>query len=153
MTLNAANSGSFKIAGDLEVHRLGYGAMRITGEGIWGEPRDRAECLRTLKRLPELGINFIDTANSYGPDVSEQLIREALHPYKGLLIATKAGLERPGPNNWTLNGRPDYLIDETHKASRNLASNRYRYGNYIGSIRKCLPPNSSMRSNFSWTIN
>ena len=75
MTLNAAKSGSFKIAGDLEMHRLGYGAMRITGEGVWGEPKDRAECLRTLKRLPELGINFIDTANSYGPDVSEQLIR------------------------------------------------------------------------------
>jgi aryl-alcohol dehydrogenase-like predicted oxidoreductase len=120
MKLSAAKSGSFKIAGDIEVNRLGYGAMRITGEGIWGQPRDRAECLRTLKRLPELGINFIDTANSYGPDVSEQLIREALHPYEGLLIATKAGLERPGPNNWTLNGRPDYLIEETRKSVQKL---------------------------------
>jgi len=120
MTSNAAKSGSFKIAGDIEVHRLGYGAMRITGEGIWGEPRDRAECLRTLKRLPELGINLIDTANSYGPDVSEQLIHEALNPYAGLLIATKAGLERPGPNNWTLNGRPDYLIEETRKSLKKL---------------------------------
>ncbi len=117
---NAAQSGSFKIGGDIEVHRLGFGAMRITGEGIWGEPADRAECLRTLKRLPELGVNFIDTADSYGPDVSEKLIHEALHPYKGMLIATKAGLERSGPNVWTPNGRPDYLIKEAHKSLTQL---------------------------------
>jgi aryl-alcohol dehydrogenase-like predicted oxidoreductase len=117
---NAAQSGSFKIGGDIEVHRLGFGAMRITGDGIWGEPADRAECLRTLRRLPELGVNFIDTADSYGPDVSEKLIHEALHPYKGMLIATKGGLERPGPNIWNPNGRPDYLIKEVHKSLKQL---------------------------------
>ncbi len=117
---NAAQSGSFKIGGDIEVHRLGFGAMRITGDGIWGEPADRAESLRTLKRLPELGVNFIDTADSYGPDVSEKLIHEALHPYKGMLIATKGGLERPGPNIWNPNGRPDYLIKEAHKSLKQL---------------------------------
>jgi pyridoxine 4-dehydrogenase len=117
---SAAQSGSFKIGGDIEVHRLGFGAMRITGDGIWGEPADRAECLRTLKRLPELGVNFVDTADSYGPDVSEKLIHEALHPYKGMLIATKGGLERRGPNIWNPNGRPDYLIKEVHKSLKQL---------------------------------
>ena len=82
------------------MNRLGFGSMRITGDGIWGEPKDRAEVIRTLKRLPELGVNFVDTADSYGPDVSERLIHEALHPYNNMLIATKAGFERPGPNNW-----------------------------------------------------
>jgi pyridoxine 4-dehydrogenase len=119
-TPDAAKSGSFKIGGEIEVHRLGYGAMRITGDGIWGEPGDRAEVIRTLKRLPELGVNFVDTANSYGPDVSEKLIREALHPYQGMLVATKAGLARPGPNNWVPNGRPDYLIAEVHKSLKQL---------------------------------
>jgi aryl-alcohol dehydrogenase-like predicted oxidoreductase len=117
---NAAASGSFKIGGELSVHRLGYGAMRVTGPGIWGEPTDRAEALRTLRRVPELGVDFIDTADSYGPDVSEKLIREALHPYKGLVIATKGGLERPGPNSWVPNGRPEYLILEAEKSLRNL---------------------------------
>ncbi|MEI9996960.1 MAG: aldo/keto reductase [Rhizomicrobium sp.] len=117
---NAAQSGTFKIGDDIEVHRLGFGAMRITGDGIWGEPADRAESLRTLKRLPELGVNFIDTADSYGPDVSEKLIHEALHPYKGMLIATKGGLERPGPNIWNPNGRPEYLIKEVHKSLKQL---------------------------------
>ncbi len=116
----AAQSGTFKIGGDIPVHRLGYGAMRITGDGIWGEPSDRAECLRTLRRLPELGVNFIDTADSYGPDVSERLIQEALHPYPGMLIATKAGLERSGPNIWTPNGRPDHLIKEARKSLKQL---------------------------------
>jgi pyridoxine 4-dehydrogenase len=106
---NAAASGSFAIGGDLTVHRLGFGAMRITGKGIWGEPNDRDEALRVLRRLPELGVNFIDTAQSYGPEVSERLIHEALHPYKGLVVATKSGLERPGPDRWTPNGRPEYL--------------------------------------------
>lgn len=105
---NASASGQFKV-GDIEINRLGFGSMRITGAGIWGPPADRAEALRTLRRLPELGVNFIDTADSYGPDVSEELIREALHPYDGLLIATKGGLTRPGPDNWVPNGRPDYL--------------------------------------------
>src|SRR4029450_6628232 len=89
-----SKSCSFRIGGEIEVHRLGFGAMRVTGPGIWGQPEDRAEAIRTLKRVPELGINFIDTADSYGPDVSEQLIRDALHPYEGILIATKAGLLR-----------------------------------------------------------
>jgi len=117
---DAAASGTFKIGGKLPVHRLGYGAMRVTGPGIWGEPTDRAEALRTLRRVPELGIDFIDTADSYGPDVSEKLIREALHPYKGLVIATKGGFERPGPNSWVSNGRPDYLVAEAEKSLRNL---------------------------------
>jgi pyridoxine 4-dehydrogenase len=121
---NAAASGTFKIGGDIAVHRLGFGAMRVTGRGIWGEPTDRAECLRTLKRLPELGVNFIDTADSYGPDVSEKLIREALHPYKGLLIATKGGLTRSGPDIWTSEGRPDYLIAQAKKSLAKLGVER-----------------------------
>ena len=123
-TINASQSGSFKIGGELAVHRLGYGAMRITGKGVWGDPADRAECLRTLKRLPELGVNFIDTADSYGPDVSEPLIREALHPYKGLVIATKGGLTRTGPDKWIPVGRPEYLIQQAHKSLRNLGVER-----------------------------
>jgi len=123
-TINASQSGSFKIGGELEVHRLGYGAMRITGKGVWGDPADRAECLRTLKGLPELGVNFIDTADSYGPDVSEPLIREALHPYKGLVIATKGGLTRTGPDRWIPVGRPEYLIQQAHKSLRNLGVER-----------------------------
>jgi pyridoxine 4-dehydrogenase len=106
---NAAASGQFAIGGDLSVNRLGFGAMRITGSGIWGEPEDRAEALRVLRRLPEIGVNFIDTADSYGPEVSERLIHEGLFPYKALVVATKSGLERPGPNQWTPNGRPEYL--------------------------------------------
>ncbi len=97
-----------------------YGAMRITGHGIWGAPSDRNGALATLHRLPEIGVNFIDTADSYGPDVSEKLIREALHPYKGLLIATKAGLTRPGPDQWTPNGRPAYLIAQAKGSLRKL---------------------------------
>jgi len=111
---------TFQIGGSLTVNRLGYGAMQITGRGVWGPPKDRAEALRVLKRLPELGINFIDTADSYGPDVSEQLIREALHPYDGLLIATKAGFTRSGPNMWHVNCRPDHLIAQAHKSRRQL---------------------------------
>ncbi len=95
--------------GDFSINRLGYGSMRITGKGIWGEPDDPAECLRTLKRVPELGINFIDTADSYGPDISENLIKQALHPYQDLLIATKGGLTRHGDNVWAPLGRPEYL--------------------------------------------
>jgi pyridoxine 4-dehydrogenase len=118
--VSASRSGTFAIGGVLEVHRLGYGAMRVTGKGIWGDPLDRAECLRTLRRLPELGVNFIDTADSYGPDVSEPLIREALHPYKGLVIATKGGLTRTGPDIWVPVGRPEYLIQQAHKSLRHL---------------------------------
>jgi pyridoxine 4-dehydrogenase len=117
---NAALSGAFKIGGDIEINRLGFGAMRITGPGIWGEPADRAEAIRTLKRLPEFGVNFIDTADSYGPNVSEELIKEALHPYGDMLIATKAGLARTGPNLWTPLGRPEYLIQQAYASCRRL---------------------------------
>ncbi len=106
---NAGASGTFKLGGDIEVNRLGFGAMRLTGEGIWGEPDDRDEAIRVLKRLPELNVNFIDTADSYGPFVSEDLIQEALHPYDGLVVATKGGLTRHGPNVWPPLGRPEYL--------------------------------------------
>ncbi len=116
----AAKSGTFKIGGDIEVNRLGFGAMRITGPGIWGEPADRAEAIRTLKRLPELGVNFIDTADSYGPDVSEELIREALPPGGDILVATKGGLARTGPDQWIPLGRPEYLIQQAHKSRRRL---------------------------------
>jgi pyridoxine 4-dehydrogenase len=117
---NAKQSGVFSIGGKIAVHRLGFGAMRITGNGIWGEPANRAEAMRVLRRLPELGVNFIDTADSYGPDVSEKLIHEALHPYEGLLIATKAGLTRGGPNQWSASGRPEYLIEQAQKSRRKL---------------------------------
>lgn len=123
-TLTAARSGTFRIGGELEVHRLGFGAMRITGKGIWGPPADKAEALRVLKRLPELGVNFIDTADSYGPDVSEQLLREALHPYHGLVVATKAGLTRPGPDEWVPNGRPDYLLEQARHSLKQLGVER-----------------------------
>ena len=110
MSTSISYQKDFTIGGDLTVSRMGYGAMRITGEGIWGQPRDRAEAIRVLQRAVELGVNFIDTADSYGPNVSEELIAEALHPYPaGLVIATKGGLTRGGPNQWTPNGHPDHL--------------------------------------------
>ncbi len=123
-TANAAQSGTFKIGGDIAVHRLGYGAMRVTGRGVWGPPADKAAALATLKRLPDLGVNFIDTADSYGPDVSEELLAEALHPFKGLLIATKGGLTRPGPDRWIPNGDPAYLIAQAKKSLQKLRVER-----------------------------
>jgi pyridoxine 4-dehydrogenase len=117
--IDARLSGQFQV-GDITINRLGYGAMRLTGPGIWGPPSDRNAALATLHRLPEIEVNFIDTADSYGPDVSEELIREALHPYKGLLIATKAGLTRQGPNQWTPNGRPSYLIAQAKGSLKKL---------------------------------
>jgi aryl-alcohol dehydrogenase-like predicted oxidoreductase len=117
---DAKQSGVFSIGGAIAVNRLGYGAMRITGRGVWGEPADHDEAIRVLRRLPELGVNFIDTADSYGPDVSERLIREALRPYRAVHIATKGGLTRSGPNQWTPLGRPDYLIQQAQKSLRNL---------------------------------
>ena len=105
----ALRSGTFNI-GDKRVHRLGFGAMRITGKGIWGPPKDRREAINVVRRAVDLGVDLIDTADSYGPHVSEEIIAEALHPYpKGLLIATKGGLERPGPDQWDMNGRPAHL--------------------------------------------
>ena len=113
---NASQSGRLRIGGAFEVNRLGFGAMRIVGKGVWGPPEDRTEAIRTLKRLPELGVDFIDTANSYGPDFSESLIREALHPYGSIRIATKGGLARTGPNVWIPLGRPEYLIQQAYKS-------------------------------------
>ena len=107
---NAAGSSVWKVGGNLPVHRLGFGAMRLTGEGVWGWPQDRASAIKVLKRAVELGVNLIDTADAYGPEVSELLIAEALHPYpKDVVIATKGGLTRPGPGDWAPNGRPEYL--------------------------------------------
>ena len=109
MSVSAASSGQFRIGGEIAVNRLGFGAMRITGPGIWGEPEDRPAALATLRRLGDLAVNFVDTADSYGPFVSEDLIAEALSPYGGMLIATKGGLTRLGPNVWRPVGRPEYL--------------------------------------------
>jgi aryl-alcohol dehydrogenase-like predicted oxidoreductase len=121
----AVKSGTFRIGGNLPVRRLGFGAMRLTGEGIWGEPRDHAEAIRVLHRAIELGVNFIDTADSYGPEVSEQLIAEALHPYPpGLVIATKGGFDRPGPNQWVENGRPEHLRAACEGSLRRLRLER-----------------------------
>lgn len=116
----AQGSGTFSIGGDLTVNRLGFGAMRLTGKGVWGPPDDRDECIRVLRRAVELGVNFIDTANSYGPYVSEELIREALHPYDGVVIATKAGLLRTGPDVWPVLGFPEYLRQECEMSLRRL---------------------------------
>ena len=120
-TINAADSGTFQLGGDLTVHRLGYGAMRLTGEGIWGEPKDGAEALKVLQRAVELGIDFIDTSDAYGPEVSERLIAEALHPYpKNVVIATKGGLTRTGPGKWHPVGRPEYLQQCVEMSLRRL---------------------------------
>lgn len=115
----AQKSGQFAL-GKTTVNRLGFGAMRITGDGIWGESQDRDEALRTLRRLPDLGINLIDTADSYGPEISERLIHEALHPYAGMIVATKGGLLRPGPNQWVPCGRPEYLRQQVLGSMRRL---------------------------------
>jgi aryl-alcohol dehydrogenase-like predicted oxidoreductase len=123
-TPDASRSGKFSIGGDLSVNRMGFGAMRITGDGVWGEPKDRAEALRTLHALRELNVDFIDTADSYGPEVSEKLIREALYPYAGLVIATKGGYTRQGPDAWTMNGKPDYLIRQAHRSRELLGIER-----------------------------
>ncbi|KGI67967.1 aldo/keto reductase [Mycolicibacterium rufum] len=113
-------SATFTLGNDLTVNRLGFGAMRLTGKGVWGPPADRDECLRVLRRAVELGVNFIDTANSYGPYVSEELICEALHPYDGVVVATKAGLLRTGPDQWPVLGYPAYLRQECEMSLRRL---------------------------------
>ena len=124
-TIHAADSGTFQLGGDLPVHRLGFGAMRLTGEGVWGEPKDAEEARRVLVRSVELGINFIDTADAYGPEVSEREIAEALHPYsKGLVIATKGGLTRTGPGQWHPVGRPEYLQQCAELSLRRLKLER-----------------------------
>ncbi|MDM4719918.1 aldo/keto reductase [Micromonospora sp. WMMA1363] len=117
----AKASGTYRIGGDLQVDRLGYGAMQITGPGVWGDPKDPAEAVRVLRRAIDLGVTFIDTADSYGPFVSEMLIRQALHPYADdLVIATKAGLTRPGPSDWRPVGRPEYLRQQCELSLRHL---------------------------------
>jgi len=121
----AARSGVFAIGGDLPVHRLGFGAMRLTGKGIWGEPTDPQECIAVLRRAVELGITLIDTADSYGPKVSERFIAEALHPYpKDIVIATKAGFQRPGPSKWVEDGRPEHLRAACEGSLRRLKLER-----------------------------
>src|SRR3954463_8706433 len=121
MTPTATHAGTFKLGGELEVCRLGFGAMRLTGDGIWGEPADREQCKQVLRRALELGINLIDTADSYGPEVSELLIAEALYPYpRDLVIATKAGYVRPGPYQWVPDGRPEHLRKALEGSLRRL---------------------------------
>ncbi len=121
---SAAAAGQFEIGDDIKINRLGFGAMRITGKGIWGDPADPKQARATLKLVPELGINFIDTADSYGPFVSESLIREVLYPYKGLTIATKGGLARSGPDIWRPLGRPEYLRQCVMMSLRRLGVDR-----------------------------
>lgn len=121
---DARHSGQFRIGGELPVHRLGFGAMRITGKGIWGEPADVEEARRVLRRLRDLSIDFVDTADSYGPEVSERLLAEELAPYQGVTIATKGGLTRPGPDNWVLKGDPTYLRDCVEKSLSRLRLQR-----------------------------
>ena len=124
-TVSAAESGTFRIGGDLPVHRLGFGAMRLTGDGVWGPPKNRKECIAVLRRAIELGVNLIDTAESYGPHVSEDIIAEALHPYPGgLVIATKGGYDRSGPGRWEINGRPHRLREELEGSLRRLRLER-----------------------------
>src|SRR5579875_1459479 len=124
-TMSAKRSGSLTIGGDLSVHRLGYGAMQLTGPGVWGDPRDPDEAVRVLRRAVELDVTFIDTADAYGPFVSEMLIRKALHPYPdNLVIATKAGLTRSGPDDWRPVGRPEYLRQQVHLSLRHLGVER-----------------------------
>src|SRR5438874_7669665 len=124
-TATAAAAGTLTLGGDLVVNRMGFGAMRITGPGIWGEPKDPAEAHRVLRRAVELGVNFIDTADAYGPEVSERLIAEALHPYpEGLVIATKGGMVRPGPNRWIPSGSPDHLRKACEGSMRRLRLDR-----------------------------
>src|SRR6202158_1954898 len=124
-TPKMAMNTTFKLGGDLTVNRLGFGAMRITGEGIWGWPPDRENALKVLRRATDLGVNLIDTADAYGPETSELLIAEALHPYpKGLVIATKGGLTRPGPDQVRPDGRPDYLKQCVEKSLRRLRLER-----------------------------
>jgi pyridoxine 4-dehydrogenase len=124
MTRAEVSEQTFEVGGDFHVHRLGFGAMRITGKGIWGEPPDVAEARRVLRRLPELGVDFIDTADSYGPEVSERLLAEELAPFQGMLLATKGGLTRPGPDHWIPRGDPTYLRQCVEKSLSRLRLKR-----------------------------
>src|ERR1700749_2732052 len=123
--ITATQAGTVSLGNEVSVHRLGYGAMRLTGPGIWGPPKDRKSALAGLRRAVELGVNFIDTADSYGPHVSEELIAEALHPYPSdLVIATKGGWERPGPNQWTHNASPRHLAEALEGGLKGLRLDR-----------------------------
>lgn len=124
MYIPAAAAGTMTLGGDLTVNRMGFGTMRLTGPRIWGPPRNRPQAIRVLQRAVELGVNFFDTADSYGPHVAEELIAEALYPYPGLVIATKAGFERPGPGRWVENGRPEYLRRQLEGSLRRLRLER-----------------------------
>ncbi len=140
----AHRSGTFTLPGGPTVHRLGYGAMQITGKGVWGPPADSAEAVRVLRRAVELGIDFIDTADSYGPFVSEDLIAEALHPYAdGLVVATKGGLTRQGPAKWAAVGRPEYLRQCVEMSLRRLKVEQITCGNCTASTRRCRARSSS----------
>src|SRR6201997_3942409 len=124
-TISATSAGTFSLGGELSVHRLGFGAMRLTGDGIWGPPKNRSEAIAVLRRAAELDVNFIDTADSYGPNVSEELIAEALFPYpKDLVIATKGGWNRPGPNLWTHNATPAHLREAVEGSLKRLRLER-----------------------------
>jgi aryl-alcohol dehydrogenase-like predicted oxidoreductase len=124
-TRPAEASGTFRLGGDLQINRLGYGTMQLTGQGVWGEPKDCGEAIRVLRRAAELGVNFFDTADAYGPEVTDNLLREALHPYgHDIIIATKAGQTRQGPNLWTPLGRPDYLRQQAEMSLRRLGVDR-----------------------------
>ena len=120
----AAAAGTITLGGDLTVNRMGFGAMRLTGKGVWGPPKDPVEAIRVLQRAVELGVNFIDTAHSYGPHIGEQLIADALYPYPGLVIGTKGGFERPGPGKWVENGRPEFLRRNLEESLQRLRLER-----------------------------
>ena len=143
----ATAAGAIEIGGDLTVNRLGFGAMRITGRGIWGEPPSRDRAIATLRRVVELGVNFIDTADSYGPEVSETLIAQALHPYPDdLVIATKGGQVRPGPNRWAPTGAPSTCGRRARAACGGYGSSRSRCTSSTGPTRRSRWPSRSARS-------
>lgn len=149
---SASASGAFTLGGDLEVNRLGFGAMRITGEGVWGDPPDREVAKRVLRRAHALGCTLIDTADSYGPDVSERLIAEALHPYPDdLVVATKAGLTRPGPGKWVPDGRPEHLREAVEGSLRRLRTERIDVPHCTRPTAGCPTPSRSAPSPSSGT--
>src|SRR6266542_3846456 len=137
-SVHAGMAGTIDVGGDLTVNRLGFGAMRVTGDGIWGQPADRDQAKAVLRRAVEVGVDFIDTADSYGPHVSEELISQALHPYPAdLVIATKGGLERTGPGRWPTNGRPEHLIEVCEGSLRRLKLEQILSTSSTGPIPRC----------------